>query len=340
VPYVRVHAVELEGLANALLQAAGVPAKPAATVAEHLVGAELTGHGSHGLRLLGDYCDRCRAGWLDPAATACVERDDGSTARLDGRRALGQVAGMAAMELAIERANGYGVAVVTLRRSGHLGRLADYVARAADRGVIAIFAANDSGANEVVAPHGAVDARLATNPIAVGIPRRAAPHLVLDMSTSIASHGTIELLGLEGARVPQEWTSGGTLLPLGGAKGTGLALVVEVLAGMLSGAGFSNGERHDDDYQGAWIAALDPGRFFPPGKLATEVERLVGHVRSARPRDTGVEVLVPGEHGERCRERALAEGVRLPLRLWDELAARARDHGVRLPIPIREAVVE
>jgi LDH2 family malate/lactate/ureidoglycolate dehydrogenase len=340
VPHVRVDAVELESFASALLEAAGVPAESAVAVAAQLVGAELTGHGSHGLRLLGDYCDRCRSGWIDPAATARVEHDDGSTVRLDGRRALGQVAGRAAMELAIQRARAHGVAVVTLRRSGHLGRLADYVEQAAAAGVIAILAANDSGANEVVAPHGAVEPRLATNPIAVGIPRRSAPHLVLDMSTSVASHGTIHRLELEGAQVPESWTSGGMLLPLGGAKGTGLALVVEVLAGMLSGAGFSDGEPEDDDYQGAWMAAIDPERFLPPGTLTTDVERLVAHVRSARPRDTGVEVLVPGEHGERCRQRALLDGVRLPSPLWDELAARARQHGVPVPDPARGAVAE
>jgi hydroxycarboxylate dehydrogenase B len=255
---------------------------------------------------------------------------------LDGRRALGQVAGTEAVELAVERARAHGVAVVTLRRSGHLGRLADYAERAADRGTVAILAANDAGANEVVAPHGSLEPRLATNPIAVGIPRKEPPHLVLDMSTSVVSHGTVARLELEGRPVPDEWAVDGVLLPVGGAKGTGLALVVDVLAGILSGAGFSDGAGDKDDDQGVWIVALDPRRFLPPGKLEADVERLVRHVRSAAPSSRGTEVLVPGEHGARASTSAARAGILLPSRLWDELAGRARDAGLPVPTPVAD----
>jgi uncharacterized oxidoreductase len=324
---------DLRALAAGLLGAAGVPADEAALTADLLVRAELLGHGSHGLILLTSYCERCRTGRIDASARPAVERDDGSTVMLDGRRALGQVAGMEAVELAVERARAHGVAVVTLRRSGHLGRLADYAERAADRGTIAILAANDAGANEVVAPYGSLEPRLATNPIAVGVPRTEPPHLVLDMSTSVVSHGTIARLELEGRPVPEEWAVGGVLRPVGGAKGTGLALVVDVLAGILSRAGFSDGADDKDDDQGVWIVALDPARFLPPGKLEADVERLVRHVRSAAPSSNGAEVLVPGEHGAWAATNAARDGVRLPSSLWDELAARARDAGIPLPTP-------
>lgn len=334
---VRLRAADLEELAAGLLEASCVPSDAAAIVSTFLVRAELSGHGSHGVRLVGDYCDRCRTGRVDPTARPTVARDDGSTVSLDGCLALGQVAGVEAARLAVERARLHGVAVVTMRRSGHLGRLADYVELVAAEGLIAILAANDSGASQVVAPHGSDEARLATNPIAIGIPRASPPHFVLDMSTSVVSHGTLERLALEGAPIPDEWTTGDVLLPLGGAKGTGLALVVDVLAGILSGAGFSGGRASDDD-QGVWIVALDPTRFLPPGRLERDVERLVSHVRSARPSTPLSEVLVPGEPGALATKAARRDGVRIPIALWADLVSRARNQSVPLPVLLTEEV--
>jgi uncharacterized oxidoreductase len=318
VPDVRLPAADLERLATALLVASGAPPAAARTTAELLVRADLAGHGSHGVRLVPPYCEACRAGTIDPAATPTIERDHGSTVCLDGNRALGQVAGFAAVDLAVERAREHGVAIVTMRRSGHLGRLADYVARAADAGMIAVLAANDSGANQVVAPHGSGEGRLATNPIAVGIPRQEPPHLVLDMATSVVSHGTLELEQLVGAPTPAGWTAPtDALLPLGGPKGTGLALVVDVLGGMLSGAGFSTTET-GHDYQGVWLLALDPERFLPPGRLEADVEQLITYVQSASPL-YGREVLVPGEPSALATRTHLAEGVPVPEPVWAEL---------------------
>ncbi len=339
---VQLHTAELEDLTVALLEASGVPADAASRVGAFLVRAELSGHGSHGVRLVGDYCDRCRSGRVDPTGRPTIERDDGSTVSLDGSRALGQVAGVVAARLAAERARLHGVAVVTMHRSGHLGRLADYVELVAAEGLIAILAVNDSGANQVVAPHGSDEARLATNPLAIGIPRATAPHLVLDMSTSVVSHGTLERLALEGATIPEGWTTGDVLLPLGGAKGTGLALVVDVLAGILSGAGFSgarlNGDSAPDDDQGVWILALDPTRFLPPGRLERDVERLVSHVHSSRASTPGSDVLVPGEPGALAAEAARRDGVCIPAALWADLVSRARDQSVPIPVPLAKEV--
>lgn len=295
--------------------------------AASLVRADLAGHGSHGVRLVPHYCEGCRTGAIDPTATPTIDRDQGSTVRLDGNRAFGQIAGFAAIDLAIERARLHGVAVITMRRSSHLGRLADYAERAADAGVIAILAVNDSGANQVVAPYGSNEGCLATNPIAVGVPRREPPHLVLDMATSVVSHGTLELAQFGGDQDHRGWvTSAGALLPLGGPKGTGLALVVDVLGGMLSGAGFSTTETADA-YQGVWLLALDPERFLPLGQLEVEVERLVAHVHSASP-SHGNGVLVPGEPSALATRAHLVDGVPLAGPVWAELLELAATLGV------------
>lgn len=316
-------------MAVSMLEAVGAPARAAETTAAMLVRADLEGHGSHGVRLLPDYCSRCRSGTVDPTATPRIERDDGSTVVLDGQRALGQVAGLFAAELAEERAREHGVAVVTMRFSGHLGRLAGYVERLAANGVVAVLVVNDSGANQLVAPYGSGEGRLATNPIAIGIPRPTPPHLVLDMATSVASHGTVEQHRLSGAAVPEGWTAGNVLLPLGGAKGTGLALAVDVLAGVLSGAG-SSGEARVYDYQGVWMLALDPERFLDPGRLETETERLVRYVRSATPLPRH-EVLVPGERSARAVEALLRDGIPVLGPVWASLCELATE--LHVPIP-------
>jgi hydroxycarboxylate dehydrogenase B len=329
VPDVLVSHEVLRAFGTQLLEAAGAPPEAARTTANLLVRADLSGHPSHGVRLLDDFCARCSSGQIDPAATPAIERDDGSTVVVDARRALGQVAGLALIELGVERAKRHGAAVLTMRRSGSVGRLADYVEHAADAGIIALVAANDSGANEVVAPHGSHEARLATNPIAVGIPRSTRPHLVLDMATSVVSHGTLELRRASGQPIPEGWTAGDALVPLGGPKGTGLALVVDVLAGVLSGAGFSRGEPADD-YQGVWMLALDPGRFLDADDLSAKVERLVDHVQSATPL-AGVEVLVPGEAGARLAAGRRSAGVPLAPHVWNRLCSLADDLDVTVP---------
>jgi LDH2 family malate/lactate/ureidoglycolate dehydrogenase len=320
----RVDAGALSTMAAALLEAVGAPPEPAATTAEQLVRADLEGHSSHGVRLLPDYCARCRSGLIDPAATPRVERDDGSTVMLDGERALGQVAGLLAVDLIVERALAFGVAVVTMRRSGHLGRLASYVERIASAGMVGVLAANDSGANQVVAPFGSLERRLGTNPVAVGIPRPRPPHFVLDMATSAVSHGTVELHRLAGAAdPPRDWVLGDVLRPLGGAKGTGLALVVEVLAGVLSGAGFTS-ERPGVDYQGVWILALDPVRFLLPGQLERDVEQLAGYVGSNN-------VLIPGEPAARAFHAAGRDGIPLPAAIWERVSDLADELDVSIP---------
>ena len=296
-----------------------------------LVRADLAGHGSHGVRLVSYYFERCRNGQIVSSARPTIDRDGGATVSLDGNRALGPVAGMTAVDLAVVRAREHGVAVVTVRRCGHLGRLADYVSHAADQGAIALLAANDSGAHQVVAPYGSREGRLATNPFAAGIPRRETPHLVLDMATSAVSHGTVEVAQLRGTPVPADWvTPDNVLLPLGGPKGTGLALMVDVLGGMLSGAGYSTADSADD-YQGVWILALDPERFLPSTRLETDVETLVAHVRSALPSD-GRDVLVPGEPGDLAFRSNLVAGAPLAEPVWIELQEVAAALGVEVSV--------
>jgi uncharacterized oxidoreductase len=246
-------------------------------VAELLVRADLGGHPSHGLRRLQQYARGWREGTIMPSAHAEIVRDEGSAVTLDGRQALGQVVCTLAADVAAERALEHGVAAVAVRHSGHAGRLADYADRACEHGVVLFAFANDSGAAQTVSPPGGLAARLSTNPLAAGIPRARAPHLVIDMSTSVAAYGKVRVLQDAGRPVPEEWMRDGLMQPLGGAKGFALALLVEALAGVVSGAGAASADPGPDD-QGVFMLAFDPARFGEPAALADRLEAMLGYV--------------------------------------------------------------
>ena len=327
----RVAADELLDLAARLLSSAGAGREAARQTASSLVDADLRGHDSHGTWLVPDYAARLEDGRVDGAAAAPrIDVDRGSTVTVDAGGALGQAAAPWIAALAAERAREHGVAVIAVTRCGHLGRLFDTAEGIAAKGAIGIVFANDSGRSEVVAPFGGTLPRLATNPIAIGIPRRQPPHLVLDMATSVTSYGTLAV-GRESARLdPQGSTDGGVLLPAAGAKGTGLALAVDVLAGVLTGAGHS-GRPAEGDYQGILVVALDPRRFLEPARLVDGVEELVAHVKDGNP-----DVLVPGEAGEASRVAA-AGWVQVPATTWAQLTALAAEHGIDIPAIEEEA---
>jgi uncharacterized oxidoreductase len=270
-------AAEALRFARDVVERMGARDEDAERVAELLVRAEVGGHPGHGLRRLRQYANAWQAGTIVPSARAEIATDEGSTLTLDGRRALGQVVCTLAADLAAERALEHGVAAVAVRRSGHAGRLADYADRVCGRGAAVLLFANDSGAAQGVAPPGAREARLSTNPLAAGIPRARAPHLVIDLSTSVAAHGKVRVLQDAGQPVPETWMRDGLLQPLGGAKGFALGLLVEALAGVVSGAGAASASPGPDD-QGVFLLAFDPARFGRPADVAERLEAMLDYV--------------------------------------------------------------
>ena len=215
-----------------------------------------------------------------PSAQAEIVRDEGSTLTLDGRRALGQVVCTLAADLAAGRALEHGVAPSRCGTRDTSGAWpTSPIARAARRAAVLLFA-NDSGASQEVAPPGAREARLSTNPLAAGIPRARAPHLVMDLSTSVAAHGKVQVCR-SGGRGPETWMRDGLLQPLGGAKGFALGLLVEALAGVVSGAGAASASPGPDD-QGVFLLAFDPARFGRPGDVAERLEAMLDYVSGCR----------------------------------------------------------
>ncbi len=344
------HWQELQALATEIFARLGAPPEEAACVAALLVRSDLCGHPSHGVLRIPQYYRGCRDGQIRPAARPVVESTGPGTLLLDGAYGFGQVVGRRAMELAIDGARRHGLAAVAVRRCNHLGRLADYAEQAAEAGMVGFVLANDSGALQRVAPHGAVEGRFSTNPVAVGIPRSSSPHLVVDMATSVVASGKLQAALAAGEPIPEGWvqdadgnpttdpaapfgaTPRGTLLPMAGYKGYALALVVEVLAGVLTGSGFSRPDP-GPDYQGVFLWAIDVGRFVPLERFVADVEQLVAYVKTARLRPGVRELVVPGEAAWRTAAQRRADGIPVAETTWAEIAGICRALAIAPPAP-------
>ena len=234
-------------------------------------------------------------------------------------------------DLAVERARAHGIAGIALRNSSHAGRIADFCARGARAGVAILFWFNDSGGGQDVAPYGGDAARLATNPIGVGIPRASEPHLVLDMSTSVIARGRLAEWLDRGEEIGPDWlTPGGAIRPSGGYKGTGLALVAEALAGILTGSG-SVSAAPESDAQGVFCVAIDVARLRPLDDFADEMERMLAYVRDTPLEDGHDAIRFPGESGATAEAERLRDGVPVQQFTWDRLEALAADLGVPMP---------
>jgi len=301
-----------------------------------IVNSDLAGHESHGMRRLAEYVQRWREGKVVADAQPTIDLDTGALARLDGGSGFGQLVVRDATDLAVARAKQFGIAAIAVRRSSHAGRYADFCERAASAGVAILFFVNDAGAGQDVAPPGGLYPRMATNPIAVGIPRAHAPHLVLDMSTSVVAAGRLAEWRDRGEPIPTEWVNEtGALRPVGGVKGFGLALVAEALAGALTGAGTVSADPAHDD-QGMLVIALDIDRLRPLDDFVTEVEQFIGYVREVPLEQGAPAIRMPGESGAATARRRLVEGVRVQAFTWRALHALAAEFDLEPPASRKE----
>jgi uncharacterized oxidoreductase len=334
---------QLEALATRIFAALGVPDGDAAWVARLLVRANLRGHDSHGVIRVPQYAGSIRKGDTNPRPAMQALHETPTTAIVDGDLGLGQVVARRATEVALEKARLQGLAAVGVRRSNHIGRLADYVELAAEQGYVGLIWANAPTAPSVV-PHGGTSRRLSTNPLAVAIPGPGGGVAIsVDMATSIVAEGKVRVKRNRKERLPDGWAidpdgrpvtdSEGFygppragLLPAGGHKGTALGLIVEVLGGILSGEG-AIGDRTGPVHNGTFLVLVEVARFLPLLDFTGQVTDLVRFVKSATPA-AGGEVLVPGEPEARSEAHRRAHGVPVEAETWRQIEEIAAELGV------------
>jgi LDH2 family malate/lactate/ureidoglycolate dehydrogenase len=305
-----------------LIVANGVPERDAAIVAGCLVRADLRGVDTHGLALLAEYLHRLRLGLIN-GTPELVPKESGLAARhLDGQDGFGFVVATRAMDEAMRLALTTGVAAVSVHRSTHYGMAANYVLQASEAGMIGIAFTN---ASRAMPPHGSREPILGTSPLAFGIPVRSGPPIVLDMSPSVAARGKIRQALRRGQQIPLGYAIDadgepttdpakaleGLLLPVGGPKGSGLALMMDILGGVISGSAFGGqvGNRHRDFDRpqdvGHLLIAMRPDLFIPLDEYHERLELLVERIHSSAPAAGFDEVVLPGEleHREELRRR-------------------------------------
>jgi ureidoglycolate dehydrogenase (NAD+) len=339
---------DLRAFCARALEGAGARASDAAAVADGLVAADLRGIHTHGVLRVGIYVDRLRAGSINPRAELRIVRDSGAAVVADAQAGLGIVMAVQAMDLAVARAQAHGIAVVGVRNSNHCGMLAYYAMRALAHGCIGIAVSN---ADSQVAPFGARAKFLGTNPLAVAVPAGLEAPIVLDMATSVVAHARVKAAAERSEPIPPGWAVdstgasttdatealAGALLPFGGAKGSGISLLIDMLAGLLPGG--RSGPEIVPLYQrlaepqgvGHLFMALRVDAFEEPAELTQRVDETIRRVRSL-PRAAGVErIYLPGEHEHLRAIDYQAHGIPLPADAIGEMERTGQLVGVAVP---------
>src|SRR5882724_4039017 len=306
----------------------GMPDADAAKVAELMVDADLTGADAHGVFRLPQYIRRIKAGGVNPKATIKVEKTAPATAMVDGDNGMGHLVMQRAADTAIALAKETGVAWVGARRSNHAGAAGTYAAMALPHDMIGIYSAV-ANANHMPA-WGAAESLLSTNPIAVAVPAGDEAPVVLDIATTVVSYGTVKAYKLQGKPMPESWmvspkdgkpitdsarSPEGLLMPIGGHKGSGLALVLGLLAGTLNGAAFGrevvdfNADDESACNTGHFIIALDISRFIPLDMFKSQMDRQLRDLKASKVLPGFDAIRLPGEQRRTRRAERASKGV-------------------------------
>ena len=340
----------LRAFCRQLLVALDVAESHAEIVADSLIAANLRGVDSHGIQMIVTYIQQLRAGGINVPASGRVVREDGVCLRYDGENGLGQVVADRCTDHAIRIAKALGVAVVVTSHSNHFGAGSWWGEKLGRAGFIGIVMSN---ACPAVAPWQGRTAILGTNPLCVAVPGGGpASRWLLDMATTTVALGKLSHAAhLNQPTIPTSWgfldaegkptsetaaAQRGSPTPIGGYKGTALAMMVEILSSGLSGGAMTTElpvYRTGGDPLGIshTFIAIDPARFLPAGEFEQRMDRLAGLVKAATPAEGYQEVLLAGEpewRSEQVRER---EGIPVPLKLWSRLIEIASE--LRVPVP-------
>ena len=350
----------LRSYVAAIFRAAGCDEAEAGRIGFHLVGANLTGHDSHGVIRVPRYVQWLREGKVRAGQQPTVVAESATHAVVDGNHGFGQTVAPITVDLGIAKARSAGLAVVTLRNSGHVGRIGDWAERAAEAGLVSIHFVN-VGLGEIVAPFGGAERRFGTNPMSVGVPQPDGPPLLLDFATSVVAEGKVlvasnggkpippdalvtadgrlsgdpvEFYGpIEGTHVRDPGNGTGALRAFGDHKGSAIAFMCEILAGCFAGsptAGPLPDGKQGGIVNGMLSIYLDPRHFAGAG-FAAKARDFAEYVRATKPAAEGDPVLVPGDVEAATRAARTKDGVPLQPYTWGAIRDTGDTLGVARP---------
>lgn len=343
----------LLAFSRSLFEAAGVPADEADIVSRSLIDANLCGHDSHGVMRVTQYIANLHEGRLHTNVPLEVLSETPAIVSADAGWGLGQVQAHRLLARLMEKARQLGVAAGTLRRCGHTGRLGEYAEVAAAQRFAFMGTVNSHGSGQRVTPPGGTQGRLSTNPLCLGAPTPTDP-LILDIGTSVCAEGKVRVAFQKGEPVPLGWLVDadgkpttdpsvlyteprGAMLPIGGAqayKGFGLSLLLDALAGGLSGGECTREDRPLPGLGNTVLFVLfDIDRFGGGEHFLAEVGQLAGFVRSCPPAEGVTEITLPGDPERQMRQRRQIEGITIADGTWTLLSQTAIELGVSVPAP-------
>ncbi len=335
---------QLIEIGTKIFSAAGASIEEARLVSEFLVKANLVGHDSHGVIRIMQYVDEIEKGSIKPRAKIEVVKETFSSAILNGNWGFGQVVAKKAMEKAIEKAKDSSVSIVCVFNCNHVGRLADYTLMASRNNMIGIAMVNSV---KFVAPFGGRERLLSTGPISFAFPTNLGFPFVIDIATSVVAEGKVRVALHKGDKIPYGWIidkngnpsnnpqdlyDGGAMLPLGGEevgyKGFGLGLAVDILSGILSGAGCAYEETKRGN--GVFFEVINIEKFMPIEEFKRKVDKLIKTIKESKTRSGFKEIMIPGEPEYLTEKVRLKEGIYVPERTWKEIKKVAEKLGVNL----------
>jgi len=335
----RVQSVAAGNLAKTvtgIFQGVGVPPEDARVVADSLVDADLRGVSSHGVVRVPTYVKGLRSGEINPRPALEVTFDGGARALVDGDNGMGQVSSHRAIALAVARAREHGIGAVGLTRSRHCGAMAYWAIQALAQDCIGLATTN-AGLN--MAPTGGRDKIVGNNPIAIAVPTNRDWPMVLDMATSVVAGGKLDVAAIRGQKIPLDWATDidgnptddpvkarhGILLPVGGPKGYGMALMLDVLAGVLTGARFGGGLGPTGS--GQFFMAIQVDGFMPVAEFKERMDGVIDQIHASRLAEGSSRIYVPGEIEFEKAQQRLAEGIPLEEKIVSDLNALAGETG-------------
>ena len=339
----------LRKFATIVFERGGSEPAEARLVADHLVDANMVGHDSHGVGMIPTYVRHLHAGLVSPNTSADLARDDGAILVFDGNRGYGRPAAGVAMAAAIDRCRDTGVVVAGLRRAHHIGRVGAFGEQVIAAGFVSVHFVNVTDHSPSVAPFGGADGRYVTNPVCVAVPgTETTPPIVLDMATTLMAQGKIRVARNKGERLPEGvvidgqgrpstdpevmfQSPQGAMMPFATYKGYGLALVCELLAGVLSGGGTcrpQTNRNHDTILNNMLSIIIDPTRLVGQDFFDSEAAATLSHVKASPPLNPDEPVLVPGDPERATGKQRRADGIPVDEQSWRLVADAALTAGI------------
>ena len=342
---------KLRAFAARLVAAGGSKPDEVAIVADHLVEANLRGHDSHGVGMLVAYVRDFEAGTLRPNQAPTVVSDAGAISVWDAEAGYGQVIARQAVEWAIATAREHGVAVNGLRNAHHIGRVGTYGEIAARAGMVSLHFVNVASGPPPVAPFRGKEGRFLTNPVCIAIPGTTANEpILLDFATSRVAMGKVRVAHnagkpmMAGALLDHDGNATtdpavmyegkrGVVLPFGEHKGSGLALVCELLAGAIVGSATVTTATPPERgiINGMLSIVIDPARLNNHDSMMAEIDAMIAWVKSAAPVDPDLPVLIAGDPERMARAERMARGIEVDETTWGQLVAIAERYQIAVP---------